>query len=66
MDLKLREPNSDTGIGGSGIRSLASIMQQYVSKAGFQGASRYAIGGPPGCQGTTVANPMRHRIESFM
>ena len=38
-------------------------MQQDVSKAGFQWASRYAIGGPPECQGTTVQNAKRHRID---
>ena len=38
-------------------------MQQDVSKAGFQGASHYVIGGPPECQGTTVQNAKRHRID---
>ena len=44
MDLKLREPNSDTGIGGSGIRSLASRCSKMSPKVASKGRHFMQLG----------------------
>ena len=66
MELNLREQNSDTRALADQAYAASAEDEPRCLQSWLPRGVRYAIGGTPECQGTTVPNPKRNRIESLM